>query len=135
MWSPGRGRPLRKLAATGIRIGVIGLHFGRTHCERILANPRLALAAICGVDVGRFLFAEPETSGEGRREGLVLDTPPVDAYAAEMDHFADVIEGRCRPLCDAPDGATSVDCILAIRESSRLSRPIDIQARAPTAYG
>lgn len=61
-----------------------------------------------------------------RSDGHAIDQPEVDQFAAEMDDFADcILEGRTSKV-SGEEGLRDVRIIMAIYESARRGRPIEL---------
>lgn len=56
----------------------------------------------------------------------ILETRRQDPLARQLDHFIDVIEGKCHPLVSAADGLRNLIVVEAIRESAAVKKIIYI---------
>jgi myo-inositol 2-dehydrogenase / D-chiro-inositol 1-dehydrogenase len=48
------------------------------------------------------------------------------AYAAEADHFADILAGKARPLVGIADGVAALELAVAAAESARTGQPVKL---------
>ena len=48
------------------------------------------------------------------------------AYAAEVDHFADILTGRAKPLAGVDDGVAALELAVAAGQSAASGMPVDI---------
>jgi predicted dehydrogenase len=58
-----------------------------------------------------------------------LHAPTIDAFAAQLDHFRDVVRGTAPSLQPVEDGARSLLATLAIAEAAAEGRRIDLRER------
>ena len=57
-----------------------------------------------------------------------LPVPHADPYPRQLHHFARVIRGEEKPVIDAAEGARTLAATLAIAESARTGRPVEVAA-------
>jgi predicted dehydrogenase len=60
-----------------------------------------------------------------------IHAPTIDPYAAQLDHFRDVIRGNTASLQPVEDGARSLTATLAIAEAAATGRRVDLLERYP----
>jgi predicted dehydrogenase len=58
-----------------------------------------------------------------------IHAPTIDPYAAQLDHFRDVIRGTVPSLQPVEDGARTLVATLAIAEAAAEGRRIDLRER------
>ena len=63
-----------------------------------------------------------------RSDGRSIDAPPVDQFAVEMDDFARCITDGQASRVPGEEGLRDVRIMMAIYESARLGRPVDLNA-------
>ncbi len=51
---------------------------------------------------------------------------PNDPLADQLDHFADVLQGKCAPVIDAADGLRTLAGAIAVLDSARSGRAIEL---------
>jgi predicted dehydrogenase len=54
--------------------------------------------------------------------------PHADPYPRQLHHFARVIRGEEKPVIDAAEGARTLAATLAIAESAKTGRPVEVAA-------
>ena len=62
---------------------------------------------------------------------LTRRTLPVrhtDPYPRQLHHFARVIRGEEKPVIDAAEGARTLAAMLALAESAKTGRPVEVAA-------
>jgi predicted dehydrogenase len=62
-----------------------------------------------------------------RSDGKTIDFPPTDQFAVEMDDFAQCIMEKTASRVPGEEGLRDVSIIMAIYESARTGRPIDLR--------
>ena len=69
--------------------------------------------------------AEPEWRNEARSTDRKVVVE--DAYVKQIEHFADVIAGRTKPVVDAADAARSLEAVLAVYEAAETGRRVPLE--------
>ena len=59
-------------------------------------------------------------------ESRLLPTDLEDAFVLQLDHFADVVQGRAEPLVDAVDATASLRATLAVYESAKTGQRVTL---------
>lgn len=62
-----------------------------------------------------------------RSDGKAIELPPIDQFAAEMDDFAQCIMEKKRSRVAGEEGLRDVSIMMAIYESARTGRPVDLR--------
>lgn len=71
---------------------------------------------------------DPPPSWKTRVYREKLDCSGGDPLVRQIDHFCDVIEGRAEPLVSAEEGLATLAATLAVRESARTGKRVELSA-------
>jgi predicted dehydrogenase len=66
-----------------------------------------------------------------RSDGTAIDLPPTDQFAVEMDNFARCIMEKTATTVPGEEGLRDVRIMMAIYESARMGRPVDLRDAPP----
>jgi predicted dehydrogenase len=114
--------------ADRVRVGIVGIGFGKQHIVAFNALPRSVVTAVCSTDAGRAAeiarqFGVPHSYGDYR---AMLDEAPIDAVAVITQPATHVVISSAalaagkHVLCQKPLAATLAEA-RAVRDQARAS--------------